>query len=91
MQLTAKEKVLELEAERRQLRKAEADIEDGWSRLRSQQDLVDHLKASGMYSPQADRLIDLLKQTLIEWERHRTLIEQRIAYLEKGPLVDPQA
>jgi hypothetical protein len=25
-------------------------------------------------------------QTLVEWERHRTLIEQRIAFLEKQPL-----
>jgi hypothetical protein len=25
-------------------------------------------------------------QTLVEWERHRALIEQRIAFLEKQPL-----
>ena len=40
------------------------------------------LRASGHDTAQAERLIELLKHTLIEWERHRALIEQRIAYLE---------
>ena len=73
---------LELESEKRQLVKAEADIENGWSRLRKQEDLVTSLRASGQNTAQAEKLIELLKQTLIQWERHRALIEQRIAYLE---------
>ena len=79
---TAAERVLEIEAEKRLLLKAEADIEDGWSRLRSQQDLLTSLMASGHNTTEAERLVRLIRGTLIEWERHRLLIEQRIAYLQ---------
>jgi hypothetical protein len=72
----------QLRAEKDLLIKAEKDIEDGWKRLRNQQQLRDDLQAGGHDSTQADRLVLLLKQTLIEWERHRVLIEQRIDYLE---------
>ncbi|WP_245286499.1 hypothetical protein [Bradyrhizobium sp. ARR65] len=61
--------------------KAQADILKGWERLRNQQDLVTSLRASGQNSAQAERLLELFKRTLVEWERHRALIEQRIAYL----------
>lgn len=81
---TAGERAVELEAEKQLLVKAEADIESGWSRLRNQQELLNSLRASGHDTAQAERLIELLKRTLIEWERHRALIEQRIAYLEGG-------
>jgi hypothetical protein len=47
------------------------------------------LQASGQNTEQAERLVSLLKRTLIEWERHRALIEQRIAYLEGGPAGPP--
>jgi len=30
-------------------------------------------------------LVQLLRRTLIEWERHRVLIEERVAYLENEP------
>lgn len=74
----------ELQSERRQLIKAEADIEQGWARLRNQQDLAFELRMSGHDTQQAERLILLLKQTLVEWERHRSLIEARVAYLERA-------
>jgi hypothetical protein len=72
----------ELRAEKAQLLKAEKDIEEGWRRLRNQQDLFLELQASGHDTTQAERLVELLRQSLVEWERHRTLIEQRVAYLE---------
>ena len=72
----------QLKLERTLLIKAEKDIEDGWQRLRNQQQLCDDLQAGGHDFTQAERLVLLLKQTLIEWERHRVLIEQRINYLE---------
>jgi hypothetical protein len=75
---------LELAAEKRLLVKAEADIEAGWTRLRNQQDLLSSLQAAGENTREAERLVQLMKQSLIEWERHRVLIEQRIAYLEHG-------
>jgi hypothetical protein len=75
-------RALELQSEKRLLIKAEADIEEGWTRLRNQQDLLISLRASGQDVTEAERLVSLLKTTLIEWERHRVLIEQRIAYLE---------
>jgi hypothetical protein len=73
----------ELRREQDLLVKSELDIEQGWARLRGQQDLVDQLQGSGRDIAQAERLVNLLKQTLIEWERHRRLIEQRVAYLER--------
>ena len=79
---TAAERALELAGERSLLIKAEADIEEGWSRLRNQQELLTHMRISGHNTQEADRLVQLLKRTLVEWERHRTLIEQRIAYLQ---------
>jgi hypothetical protein len=71
----------QLRAEKTLLIKAEKDIEEGWRRLRNQQQLLNDLEAGGHDSKQAERLVQLMQQTLIEWERHRTLIEERIAYL----------
>jgi len=73
----------QLRAEKVLLVKAETDIEDGWKRLRNQQDLLRELRAGGHDTKQAERLVGLLMQTLVEWERHRTLIVERVAYLEK--------
>ena len=81
---TAAERALELKAERDLLIKAEADIEQGWGRLRNQEELLTHMQASGQNTREAERLVALLKQTLIEWERHRVLIERRIAHLQTG-------
>jgi hypothetical protein len=75
-------RVLEIEAEKRLLLKAQADIENGWWRLRNQQGLLTSLKASGHNTSEAERLVWLMESTLIEWERHRLLIEHRIAYLQ---------
>jgi hypothetical protein len=83
--------MLEIEAERRLLQKADLDIERGRSRLRNQQELVASLQASSQHSTEGERLVQLLQRMLIEWERHRNLIEQRLAYLERGPgSSDPQ-
>ncbi|MHC2334586.1 hypothetical protein [Bradyrhizobium sp. USDA 4454] len=73
----------QLRSERVILAKAEIDIEEGWRRLRNQQDLLDWLQRAGHDTRQAERLVGLLKRTLVEWERHRSLIEQRVAYLEE--------
>jgi hypothetical protein len=73
----------QLKAEKTLLVKAEKDIEEGWQRLRSQQQLLADLQAGGHDSRQAERLVQLLRETLIEWERHRVLIEERVAYLER--------
>jgi hypothetical protein len=72
----------ELRQEQALLVKAELDIEQGWGRLRNQQDLVDQLQGAGRDTAQAERLVALMKQTLVEWERHRRLIEQRVAHLQ---------
>jgi hypothetical protein len=72
-----------LSFEQRQLQKAGADIEQGRTRLRDQEALLDWLEAAGRDTRQAERLAYLFQGTLAEWERHRTLIEQRVACLEK--------
>jgi hypothetical protein len=73
---------LELEGEKRLLVKADADIEAGLARIRNQRDLLSSLEAAGASSREAERLVDLMEQTLAQWQRHRALIEQRIAHLE---------
>jgi hypothetical protein len=73
----------QLHAEQRLLVKADRDIEVGSQRIRDQEDRVRELMAEGHNTCQAERLVDLLKQTLAEWQRHRVLIEQRITYLQQ--------
>ncbi|MGY3621043.1 hypothetical protein [Bradyrhizobium sp. USDA 10063] len=82
MAISLAERAEQLRVERRLLIKADADIEEGSKRLRNQQDLFFDLQAAGHDTTQAERLVLLLEQTLLQWECHRTLIEQRIAYLE---------
>jgi hypothetical protein len=79
-------RIEELRSEKALLLKAESDIEQGWKRLRNQQELLLELQAGGHDTRQAERLILLLQSTLVEWERHRALIEQRVAYLERDSL-----
>lgn len=84
MAIPLAERAEQLRVERRQLRKAEIDIAEGWRRYRNQQNLVIDMRAAGHDVRQAERLLELLEETLRQWERHRTLIEQRIAYLEQA-------
>jgi hypothetical protein len=78
---------VELQSERQQLAKAARDIEDGRLRLSRQQLAVADLRAGGHNTSEADRLVEVTSKTLTEWERHRSLIEQRIRYLE-GKLLE---
>lgn len=73
----------QLKAEKTLLIKADRDIEEGRRRLRNQEQLLADLQAGGHDSRQAERLVQLMQQTLIEWERHRVLIEERVCYLEQ--------
>ncbi|MHC4047677.1 hypothetical protein [Bradyrhizobium sp. 23AC] len=83
------ERTAQLNAEQNLLVKADQDIEEGWQRIRNQEDRVRELMAGGHDTRQAERLVDLLKQTLIEWERHRVLIEQRVEYLRQEVAAGP--
>jgi hypothetical protein len=76
---------VELEIERELLVKAERDIERGRLRLQRQQQTVAELRACGRNTKEAERLVELTSKTLIEWERHRSLIEQRILCLKGRP------
>jgi hypothetical protein len=77
----------QLDTERRHLIKADRDIEEGLQRIRDQEERIRELSAGGHDAGQAERLVEVLKQTLTEWLRHRILIEQRISYLRQqvGP------
>lgn len=83
MAISLDERTEQLHAEQRLLVKADADIDEGWTRIRNQEDLVRDLQAGGHDSQHAERLVELLKQTLVEWERHRSLIIQRVNYLQR--------
>ncbi len=73
----------DIRSEEDQLRKSEADIASGWTRLHKQESLVLQLKSAGRVHQEAERLAALLRDNLAEWERHRAMIEQRIAYLKQ--------
>ena len=77
----------ELDRERRLLLKADADIVQGEIRICNQQKLVAQLGGiSDMDSAEvieARRLLQVLDDTLLEWEHHRILIRERIAHLER--------
>jgi hypothetical protein len=79
---TRAERNAEIAFEKKQLTKAEIDIEQGWTRYQNQQALVAALKDGGHDISEAERLVELLGQTLQQWECHRDLILQRIAHLE---------
>lgn len=83
MAISLAKRTAQLDAEQTLLVKADKDIEEGWQRIRNQEDRVRELMAGGHDTRQAERLVDLLKETLIEWERHRVLIEQRVRYLQQ--------
>ncbi|MBH5367858.1 hypothetical protein [Bradyrhizobium glycinis] len=83
MAISTAEWTEQLRAEQRQLVKADRDIEEGWQRVRDQERRVQELMADGHDTRQAERLVELLKQTSLEWERHRVLIEQRVTYLRQ--------
>ena len=80
---TRAERDAELAFERIQLTKADIDIEQGLKRYLNQQDLVAELQFRGQDTRQAERLVELLGQTLAQWECHRNLILQRIDHLEE--------
>ena len=80
---TRAERDAELAFERIQLEKADVDIEQGRKRYLNQQDLVTELQFRGQDTRQAERLVELLEQTLLQWEFHRNLILQRIDHLQE--------
>lgn len=51
-------------------------------RIRKQQELAEKLGMKGRETRDAERLVDVLQRTLLQWEVHRRLIEERISYLE---------
>jgi hypothetical protein len=72
----------QLRLEHQHLLKADADLDSGRKRLAEQEDRLARLQADGHDWRQARQLVEILKETLHEWERHRVLIEQRIDYLQ---------
>jgi len=60
------------------LRRADQFIEEGRVRLLNQQNLVFDLSERGYQIREAQRLAELIAQTLVEWQRHRQLILQRL-------------
>ena len=68
----------ELARERAVLVKADLDIAQGRARLDRQAALVHEIRGRGEDQWEAERLLALLRDTLAQWENHRTLILRRI-------------
>ncbi|WP_448031368.1 hypothetical protein [Bradyrhizobium liaoningense] len=83
MAISLAERTAQLDAEQRLLVKADQHIEEGWQRSRDQEDRARELLAGRHDTHEAERLVSVLKQTLVEWERHRVLIAQRVAYFRQ--------
>jgi hypothetical protein len=81
---SAAQRAEELRAEKALLVKSRDDIDRGRLRLRHQENLLLELRADGHDLRQAERLAELMKATLVEWERHHVMIAERIAYLESA-------
>jgi hypothetical protein len=73
----------ELRSERATLSRADLDIAEGEERVRHQAAIVVQLRDLGHDSLRAERLLETLHDTLDAWKVHRTLILERIAYLER--------
>jgi uncharacterized coiled-coil protein SlyX len=73
----------ELRAERDDLQRCDVRIKEGEARLARQDLIVARLNAAGHDVREAERLLDLMDQTLTQWRSHRLLALQRIAYLEE--------
>lgn len=72
----------ELERERIALTHADRDLREGAERLARQERLTLRLEAAGHDVADAVRLTRILRETLAEWQLHRSLIVQRIEMLE---------
>lgn len=76
--------MIDLEAERRHLAKAEHDIADGEMRVSRQILLIEELRRDGHDIAQAERYLGILRDTLATWYDHRDLIMHEI---ERHPSV----
>ena len=74
----------ELARERATLIRADRDIEQGRARVLRQEEIVNDLIAKAEPIEDAQNLLGILRDTLSQWEAHRTQIIERIAYLEQG-------
>jgi hypothetical protein len=76
----------ELERERAALVCADRDIASGRDRVERQRELVMSGRLNRPDMAEAERLLATMEAALAEWERHRVLIVDRIAYLSRlGP------
>jgi hypothetical protein len=68
--------------ERATLLMAGRHIADGEDRLRRQRDLLYQMRIRKLDTCQGERLVDVLQATLEQWQLHRGMIIERLAYLE---------
>jgi hypothetical protein len=68
--------------ERALLLRATRDVIDGQVRLGRQYELLNEMRIKRLDTRHAERLIEVLSATLEQWERHRVMIGERLAYLE---------
>lgn len=79
----------ELEREQATLVVADRDIAQGRARIERQRTLVESGRLAGAGADEAERLLSTLESCLAEWERHRALILERIAYLSRPDSAGP--
>jgi hypothetical protein len=75
-------KMLDLDAERADLGKADRHIAEGEKRLAGREREVQLLRRLGLSTLKAERSLDLFRETLQAWQQHRMIIEQTIAVRE---------
>lgn len=79
--------MLDLATEMRHLAKADRDIVEGERRVAQQSELIEHMRRGSAHDlTEAERLLEILKDTLQAWREHRSIIVRTIADMESGAL-----
>ena len=73
---------MDRECEVRDLEMAERHIVEGEQRITTQVALLEGLREKRRDVTAAERLLDLLEDTLAQWHSHRMLIRERIATID---------
>ena len=80
---------MDREMELAHLRLITAHIGEGEQRVASQAALLERLRAEKYDSTEAERLLQLLLQTLIEWKRLRNFIVAELASSHSDHIAEP--
>jgi chromosome segregation ATPase len=75
----------QLAKERADLAKAEQDIREGQQRITELELKIEWLRSEGRSTAQAESMLRIFRDTLVEWHKHRREILKTINRLQTNP------